>query len=235
VTIIERERNRGLSNSVISGVTQLCNEYGRAIAVEDDILTAPDFLTFMNRGLERYKDEPKVFSIGAFNLPIVTPKTYRYDAFCSYRFMCWGWGTWKDRWEKSDWSVKDFPEFVGNRENQRRFNQGGDDLSWLLTMHMGGKIDSWDTVWAYAHSKHDAVAVLPVISKVYNIGFDGTGIHCRRKQYKQNALGSEEGSSYCFPDFIIAEPFFAREFQRLYHRSIPRKFASYLYDRMGLR
>jgi len=234
VTVIEREQNCGLSESVISGVTQLCSDRGRVIAVEDDILTAPDFLTFMNHALGRYRDEPRIFSIGAFNLPIVTPKTYAYDAFCSYRFMCWGWGTWKDRWEKGDWSVKDFPEFMADREKQKRFNWGGDDLSWLLARHVEGKIDSWDTVWAYTHSKHDAVALLPVISKVYNIGFDGTGIHCRRAPFKQNALPAEGGTNYRFPDSVIPETYFAKQIQRLHHRSIPRKFARYLSDRMRL-
>jgi hypothetical protein len=235
VTVIERERNLGLSNSMISGVTQLCNEYGRTIVVEDDILTARDFLTFMNQGLQRYRDEPRVFSISGFKLPIVTPKNYSYDAFCSYRFMCWGWGTWKDRWEKADWSVKDFPEFIADRARQRRFNQGGDDLSWSLALQMDGKIDSWDTIWAYTHSKHDAVALLSVFSKAYNIGFDGTGIHCRRAPFKQNALSSEGGNNYRFPDSVIPEPYFAKEIQRLHHRSIPRKFARYLLDKLGLR
>src|SRR5260370_26882560 len=48
VTIIERERNFGLGASVIAGATQLCEEFGRLIAVEDDLLTSPDFLGFMN-------------------------------------------------------------------------------------------------------------------------------------------------------------------------------------------
>jgi hypothetical protein len=234
VTIIEREQNLGLSKSVISGVTQLCNEHGRVIAVEDDVLTAPDFLRFMNHSLERYKDEPRVFSIGAFNLPIVPPKTYSYDAFCSYRFLCWGWGTWRNRWDKADWSVKDFPEFMADREKQKRFNLGGDDLSWLLRLQMEGKIDSWDTIWAYTHSKHDALALLPVSSKAYNIGFDGTGTHCRRAPFKQNTLQSEGDSNYRFPDPVIADSYFAKEIRRRHHRSIPRKFARFLYDRMGL-
>jgi hypothetical protein len=234
VTIIERERNLGLSKSVISGVTQLCNDYGQAIVVEDDVLTAPDFLAFVNHGLQRYKDEPKVFTIGAFNLPILAPKGYPYDAFYSYRFMCWGWGTWKNRWEKGDWSVKDFPEFMADHEKQKRFNRGGDDLSWSLARHMGGKIDSWDTVWAYNHSKHDAFALLPVISRVYNIGFDGSGIHCRRAPFLQNNLPSENCCNYRFPDSVIPEPHFAKEFRRLHHRSISRKLARYLVDLTGL-
>ncbi len=235
VTIIERDRNLGLSKSVISGVTQLCNEYGRAIAIEDDVMTAPDFLDFMNRALELYADKPRIFSVCGFNLPIAVPTSYSYDAFCSYRFMCWGWGTWKDRWDKADWSVEDFPEFMADREKQKRFNQGGDDLCGLLARHMEGKVDSWDTVWAYTHSKHDGVALLSVDSKVYNIGFDGTGIHCRRAPFKQNALPSGGDSNYRFPDSVIPEPYFARQIQRLQHRSIPRNFARYLLDRMGLR
>lgn len=235
VTIIERERNLGLSQSIVDGMTQLCSDRGRAIAVEDDVLTAPDFLTFVNRGLERYKDEPRVFSIGAFSLPIATPRTYSYDAFCSYRFHCWGWGTWKDRWEKADWSVKDFAEFMADREKQKRFNRGGDDLSWLLARHMEGKIDSWDTVWAYTHSKHDAVALLPVCSKAYNIGFDGTGVHCRKASYRQTSLTSAKRSGYHFPGFVDPDPYFASEIQRLYHRSLARKLARHVYDRIGLR
>src|SRR5207244_3613632 len=118
-------------------------------------------------------------------------------------------------------------------EKQRRFNQGGDDLGRLLAQHMEGKVDSWDTVWAYTHSKHDAFALLSVASKVYNIGFDGTGIHCRHAPHRQNALPSEGDTNYRFPDFVIPEPYFAKQIQRLHHRSIPRKIAKYLYDRMG--
>jgi hypothetical protein len=227
VTIIERERNLGLSKSVISGVTQLCNEYGRAIAVEDDVVTAPDFLAFMNHALQRYVNEPRMFSVCAFNLPIVTPKTYSYDAFCSYRFTCWGWGTWKDRWEKADWSVKDFPEFMADRAKQRRFNQGGDDLSWLLALQMEGKIDSWDTIWAYTHSKHDALALLPVSSKAYNIGLDGSGTHCKRAPFKQHVLAPGTSSEYRFPDSVNIHPYFVAEIQRFHRPSMVRRLVRF--------
>lgn len=227
VTIIERERNLGLSKSVISGVTQLCNDYGRAIVVEDDVLTAPDFLVFVNQGLHRYKEESGVFSIGAFNLPIVTPEAYSYDAFWSYRFFCWGWGTWKDRWEKADWSVKDFPEFMADRKKQERFNQGGDDLSWLLARHMEGKVDSWDTVWAYTHSKHDAVSLLPVSSKVYNIGLDGSGTHCKRAAFKQKVVASGIHSDYRFPDSLNVDSHFVAEIQRFHRPSMARRLVRF--------
>jgi hypothetical protein len=230
ITIIERDRNLGLSASIIAGVTQLCSEYGRAIVVEDDVLTAKDFLGFLNLALDQYSNEQTVFSIGAFNFPIPAPSAYAYDAFFSYRFMCWGWGTWRDRWEKADWSVKDYPEFAADPERQKRFNRGGNDCSWLLARHMAGKIDSWDTVWAYTHSKHNAVTLLPVVSKVHNIGFDGSGTHCRRSPFAQASLAQSFVSDNRLPDSVDVDPYFASQIQRLRDRSLPKKFAQYIRD-----
>ena len=56
VHIIEREKNYGLARSIIDGVTTQVNAYGRTIVLEDDLVTAPYFLQFMNSALEMYKD-----------------------------------------------------------------------------------------------------------------------------------------------------------------------------------
>jgi hypothetical protein len=229
VTIIERERNFGLSGSIVSGVTQLCDQYGRAIVVEDDVVTAPDFLPFMNRALDRYADEPGIFSVSSFNYPMTAPESYPYDVFFSYRFPCWGWGTWKDRWEKADWSVGDYPEFMADPERQKRFDRGGEDLTWMLTLKMEGRIDGcWDVVWGYTHSKHDAVAMLPVSSKAYNIGLDGSGAHCARAPFRQTALNLGNSSDYRFPDLVALDPYFVAMIQRLHRPSIARKFVRFL-------
>jgi hypothetical protein len=234
VTIVERDRNLGLSKSIISGVAQLCDEFGRVIAVEDDVITAPDFLKFMNCGLQQYADEPRALSVCAFSPPIVTPKGYGYDTFWSYRFACWGWGTWKDRWDKADWSVQDYPEFRKDQQKQKRFNQGGDDLSWFLTLHMEGKIDSWDTIWAYTHCKNDALALVPVASKAYNIGLDGSGTHCKRRPFEQHILAPECSSEYRFPDSVRVDPYFVAEIQRFHRPSMVRKLVRFV-KRLGPR
>jgi hypothetical protein len=235
LTCIERDQNLGLSNSIVDGVTRLCGQYGRAIAVEDDIMTAPDFLSFLNSGLNRYSKNPQIFSVGGFNLPITIPPSYSYDAFCSYRFMCWGWGTWKDRWEKADWSVKDFREFTMNREQRQQFNRGGNDLSWLLQRHVAGKVDSWDAVWAYTHFLHEAFTISPVVSRSYNIGFDGSGIHCGRRPLRQTPLIENGYPEYRFPESLDADPYFSAQIARLRHRSVPVRLGRYLYDKLNLR
>lgn len=88
VTIVEREKNWGLANSLIAGITDVINKYGRVIVVEDDLILSPYFLKFMNDGLEKYKDDDRVGTITGFVPPIEEklPETF----FLTY-FQCWGW------------------------------------------------------------------------------------------------------------------------------------------------
>lgn len=66
MTIVERESNWGLSKSLIAGITELTDKYGRVIVVEDDLIVSPYFLKYMNDALEKYKDDDRVASISAF-------------------------------------------------------------------------------------------------------------------------------------------------------------------------
>ena len=43
VIIEESSKNKGLAKSIIEGVSEIINQYGKAIVVEDDLITAPDF------------------------------------------------------------------------------------------------------------------------------------------------------------------------------------------------
>jgi O-antigen/teichoic acid export membrane protein len=235
VTITERERNLGLADSIIKGVTQLCDQFGRVIAVEDDLLTAPDFLSFMNCALERYQDEPRIFSVSGHNFAVRAPEHYPYDAFCSYRTSSWGWGTWKNRWEKSQWSVPDYARFRSDKSMQQSFNRGGDDLSRILALQMARRIDSWSIRWDYAHFQHDAVTLLSTISRVHNIGFDGSGVHCRRKTLNQLPLTYVNKTGYRFPDTTEADPHFVAEIKRLHRVSTARKIARYFSDQVEWR
>ena len=228
VTILERDCNYGLARSVISGITQVCNEFGRVIAMEDDLLTTPDFLTFMNQGLERYAAEPRVYSISGFNFGLEGPRHYPYDAFCFYRSSSLGWGTWRDRWERADWNVSDISAFSADKEQQRRFNRGGEDLCRMLAMQMSGKCDSWAIRWAYTHFKQDAVALLSYLPRVFHIGSDRRATNSRWQSFKQLPLTSQAKSKFRFPESLQLEENFVRELQRSFRPSLARKLARYL-------
>ena len=229
VTIIERERNFGLAASVITGVTQLCEKFGRVIAVEDDLLTASDFLIFMNCALERYAQEARIFSVSGFNYAVNTPHDYPYDVFCSYRSSSWGWGTWKDRWKKADWQLPEYEGFSRDKERKRSFNRGGEDLSAMLALQMAGKIDSWAIRWAYSHWKHDALAVLPVRSRVLNIGLDGSGMHCRTDSARQTPLNPVSIGEIRMPLKIDPDEQFIGQIYRTHRASLLVKCARFVF------
>jgi len=182
MSIRERDRNFGLAESIITGVTEIVNQYGNIIVLEDDLISSPNFLKFMNRALMVYEGKKEIFSVTGYNFLSKIPDSYKEQVFLSYRPSSWGWGTWADRWEKADWEVKEYDAFMKNRAEQVRFNRGGDDLTGMLTQQMKGKLDSWGIRWCFTHFLHNAYCLVPVISKINNIGFDNSGTHCKSSE-----------------------------------------------------
>ncbi|MFW6016806.1 MAG: glycosyltransferase, partial [bacterium] len=173
--VFESEENKGLANSVIDGVTKIINQYGKVIVLEDDLITSKNFLRYMNRALDFYEEDKKIWSISGYNLPIGIPDDYKHDVYLSYRASSWGWATWKDRWDKIDWDINDYSEFINDKSAQKLFNRGGSDMKNMLKSQMEGKIDSWAIRWCYNQFKNDSYTIYPVVSKVKNIGMDGSG------------------------------------------------------------
>ncbi len=181
VYVKESETNNGLANSVISGVTQIINKHGKVIVLEDDLIASPTFLEYMNILLDKYESESDIFSVTGYNHPkkvMQIPWDYHYDIYFNPRACSWSWGTWKDRWKNVDWEIRDFEDFKKNKDSQKNFNLGGEDMSEMLINQMEGKIDSWAIRWCYHHFKKNAHCVYPVKSYINNIGHDGSGVHC---------------------------------------------------------
>lgn len=180
VHIVETEKNKGLANSIIDGVTEVVNRYGKVFVLEDDLVSSPYMLKFVNQALDYYQDYAGVFSFSVNRPPLGKmhiPEDYPYDVFASLRSFSTGWGTWKDRWEKVDWSMDDFDRCKQNPDMLRALCRLGDDFPPMMQMQEDGKIDSWAVRFSFAHFKYHAVAILPCKSYVTNIGFDGTGTH----------------------------------------------------------
>ena len=70
VTVIESDTNKGLAASIILGVTETVNKYGRIIVLEDDIVTGKYFLEYMNTALKKYENEKQVWEITGFRSPV---------------------------------------------------------------------------------------------------------------------------------------------------------------------
>ncbi len=175
--IVESPENKGLANSIISGVSAVISKYGKAIIIEDDVITAKNFLKFMNEALDFYKDNSKVFSIGGYTVPMKIPETYHKDVVAVQRCSSYCWATWSDRWEKIDWTLKDYRKFRYNFFKRRSFNKYGTDRSLMLDDQMNKRVDSWAIRFDYNMWKNDMFNILPRESLSNNIGHDGSGTH----------------------------------------------------------
>ena len=193
VTLNISEKNKGLAKSIISGVGEVMSKYGRCIVVEDDVITNPYFLTYMNNALDRFEKDETIWSIAGFTYPLKALKKYPHDIYLSYRSCSQAWGCWRDRWESIDWEVKDFEELKKSWKKRRQFNRGGNDLYRMLRHQMRGERDSWAVRFCYAQSKQDKYAIYPKETLTLNIGEDGSGTHCQNtgKQVDYSRLDGE--------------------------------------------
>ncbi len=170
--------NKGMARSVIDGVTTVLEKHESIIVLEDDLVVAPDFLTFMNAALEAYRDRSDIWSISGYTPNLKEIEQYDKDGvFLVPRAQCWGWATWSDRWETVDWEVSDFNYLARNKKRRKAFDMGGNDLFRTLEMEHRERIESWAVRWAYAASKQKMWTVNPMLSKVQNIGLKSSTSH----------------------------------------------------------
>ena len=179
VTLNISENNKGLAKSIITGVSDVMSKFGRCIVIEDDVVTNPYFLTYMNNCLSEFENDDTIFSIAGFTYPLNALKKYPHDIYLSYRSCSQAWGCWKDRWESIDWDVKDFDQLKKSLAKRKQFNRGGNDLYRMLRHQMRGERDSWAVRFCYAQSKQNKYAVYPRETLTLNIGNDGSGTHCQ--------------------------------------------------------
>ena len=173
ITIIKREKNWGLANNIIDGVTKVVDQYGKIIVIEDDIVTSPYFLKYMNEALDFYKDKNKVWHISGWNYPIATNELS--DVFLWRVMNCWGWATWKDRWnffeKDSDRVIKDF-----SKQDIKKFNlDDSENFFKQVSWNKEKKINSWAVYWGITIFKKNGLCLNPAQSFVENIGNDGIG------------------------------------------------------------
>jgi hypothetical protein len=178
VTLHERERNLGLANSIIDGVTRVCEERGRVIVVEDDLLVAPHFLDYLNLALDRYADEPGVLQISGHMFPVDVPVDE--DAFFLPFVTSWGWATWARAWRLLDPEAKGY-ELLKTQPGMRDvFNMNGAyDYFGMLEKQQRGEIDSWAIRWNLSVFLQRGLVLYPRKSLVQNQGFDGSGVHTK--------------------------------------------------------
>lgn len=176
VSLVASDTNRGLASSIVNGIGTVLQSSDRVVVLEDDVVTGRGFLSFLNAALDRFANEPRVWSISGWNYPI--PPEGLPEAFLWRGMNCWGWATWADRWRHFD---KNPRRLVGSwtRDAIHRFNiDGAEPYYWRQVLeNERGDLNTWAVFWYATIFEHDGLCLNPTRSLVQNIGFDGSGEH----------------------------------------------------------
>jgi len=181
VELVEREDNLGLAASVIAGVTEIIGRYERVIVLEDDLLTAPGFLTFMNDGLRKYATEPKIFGLTGFKAPSKRPKGY--NTFFLPVMSSWSWATWRDRWETVSFDGPALLREVKRSGPTSQLDLNGYPFGAMLENQVAGRINSWAIRFYASMFLQERWFMYPSWSLVRNIGFGGDATHTQNKHF----------------------------------------------------
>jgi hypothetical protein len=232
IETLESIHNRGLANSIIDGVSSVFKVYDSVIVLEDDLITSPNFLRFMNDALCFYKDVFNIWSVSGYSPLIEPPKNYPHDIYLSLRASSWGWGSWHDRWKLVDWELRDQDDFKQNKALQGEFDKGGNDLTPMLISQINGEIDSWAVRWNYAQFKYSRYSVVPLVSKIYNAGRDGTGIHS--VAIREKFVIIDAGQERCLLEIVEPDEMILKQFKENYDLSKFKHFRMNILRKVGL-
>lgn len=183
----ERESNLGLSGNVISGVSETVERFGRVIVLEDDMITSPYFLRYMNEALDCYADEEAVGCIHGWLFPHTLAQTP--ESFFLRGGDCWGWATWDRAWKLFEPNSGKLLMEIERRGLTMRYNyDGAYDHSGLLRLDNEAKISSWAERWHGSLFLANKYTLHPGRSLVRNTGLDGSGTHCGDNDFSSMPL-----------------------------------------------
>lgn len=173
-TLVEREKNIYLEENILQGIAQVMKDHDRFIVLEDDIVTGPYFLQWMNEGLDMYKDNPRVMHIAGFTHLSLPQGVEGKDFYFTPHMSGWGWATWRDTWQAH------FRHFE-NREqaleglSPQQIKEIEYDGEFPCLKHLDARPIPWDVCWEIAIMKAEGLCLTPCRTLVKNVGlYNGT-------------------------------------------------------------
>lgn len=218
VHVTARPVNVGLAQSLISGIDDVLRGHDRVIVIEDDIVTAPYFLQFINRCLDHYAAQPKVMHISGYNLPI---SAEGLPEVAMTRWAgSWGWATWSRAWKRPDCDASAvMAHFTRRQRAQFDLDCQGADFWYQLEANRDGLMRTWAVFW-YAHVfLSGGLCAIPRTSLVRNIGHDGSGVHSEATDRYRGAF--QQGPVIDLDTQLVENPLMLARIQAYYRAHAP--------------
>lgn len=223
VTILAPNENIGAIQNYRRAEQHVFARYDRLIFTEDDNIFAPDFLEFVNQGLDAYKMRKDIYAICGYNYPVEMPVEYAKDAYLWTGFSAWGVGKWKDRWESAieEPPLDELKSFLKDRSCMRKLDTIAGHYRPALQHIVDTGHYTGDTIHSYQMFRNGYYCIFPSVSRVRNIGHDGSGQHCvidDTQMFSQQEISSGE-NSIVFEDTIEPNEAIYRVLSKYFQRS----------------
>ena len=196
VIIMEHSSNRGVYRNVLDLRAAVYKKYDRYIITEDDNEFSPNYLEYMNKGLEKYEKDDDVLAISGYCYPIES-SSFKGNVFkCGTYFAAYGYGIWKQKEEEMR-KCLNMSFFCGLYRNSAYMkdlacqsrNQYANMVKGMLKytseLISGNELREDDLAYGLYMVASGKKMVYPVISKARNWGYDGTGVNCGEINFKQ--------------------------------------------------
>lgn len=178
--VYEHEQNKGVFPNINFLIEKVVHDHEAFIFSEDDNVFSPAFLTFVNQALERFRDDPSVFAVCGYSHPY----KLKFNNNNFYRqnvdFSAWGYGVWSERMLKAQsrnrrgwWLPQLFNPMAWLRVARNGNNRLLEFL--LRTLKVSDLNDNALSVYMAVNGMD---VVMPRVSMVRNMGWDGSGEHC---------------------------------------------------------
>lgn len=188
VDIVYQDKNLGPSGNINYLFNKIKDKYDRYIFMEDDIEVAPNFLEYMDKGLEIFKDDDRVFAICSTG----AAQEYHddYNIVLCRNFSAWGVGHWvKKDGELSKLLHRDYFTRVARDWRRLRTIYRGDAGVFFafqdLILKRGNlysncedEIPMWDQTVKICGLLEDFYVIGACKDKTRNWGYDGSGVNC---------------------------------------------------------
>ena len=174
------ETNRGCKHGPASGISWAFEQVDEAIILEDDCLPHPDFFSYCQDMLARYRDDDRVMTVCGTNLLGKWRESVQGYHFSSYDIV-WGWASWSRAWKHYDITMKSW----GDPDARTLFKESLPDQGHYRLWAKGfqqvfdNRLDAWDYQWTFARLLRHGLAVVPSVNLISNIGFSPAATHTK--------------------------------------------------------
>lgn len=202
LVVIRHTENVGASNNLSQLHEYVYQHYDRWIYCDDDCEFSPNFLEYIDKCLDAFDDDPDVVAVAGYSYPIDWKTSD--EATCmkqQFNAATWGLGRWVKKsisfnaYIKSGNMLDDADMVIHTRRYRNMvkkcFTQyinssstGRESANRYFLTHVTDL-----SLRAYLACQ-DKYCISPVLSKVRNHGFDGSGVYC------QNSDGTDTTRAY---------------------------------------